>query len=200
LRAGSARRPPGKGTLMPGGDKRALLLIVDMLSDYGFPDAEQLLREAERPARHMRQARDAADEAGVMVAYANDLHGMWACSRDEICARALRGRRPDLVSPLLPRPDDAFMHKGQHSAFYGTPFAHLLHEEEIDELVLTGQVTEQCVLYTALDAHVRHYAITVLTDAVIPLERELGDAALRMMKRNMGARLLTTREWQSELV
>jgi hypothetical protein len=82
LRAGWARRPAGKGTLMPGGDKRALLLIVDMLSDYGFPDAEQLLQEAERPARQIRAARDAADAAGVMVAYANDIHGMWACSRD----------------------------------------------------------------------------------------------------------------------
>jgi nicotinamidase-related amidase len=104
------------------------------------------------------------------------------------------------VSPLLPRPGDAFMQKGQHSAFYGTPFAHLLHEEQIDELVLTGQVTEQCVLYTALDAHVRHYAITVLEDAVVGLERDLADAALRMMKRNMGARVLTTRQWHGEIV
>jgi nicotinamidase-related amidase len=184
---------------MPGGDRRALLLIVDMLSDYGFPDADQLLEGAERPARHIRRARDAADEAGVMVAYANDVHGMWACAPEEICARALGGNRPDLVRPLLPRPGDAFMHKGQHSAFYGTPLAHLLHEEQVDEVVLAGQVTEQCILYTALDAHVRHYAITVLRDAVIALDRELGEAALRMMSRNMSARILTTRQWHNEI-
>ena len=65
--------------------------------------------------------------------------------------------------------------------------------------MLAGQVTEQCVLYTALDAHVRHYAITVLRDAVIPLERELGEAALRMMSRSMSARLLTTRQWHDEI-
>ena len=65
--------------------------------------------------------------------------------------------------------------------------------------MLAGQVTEQCILYTALDAHVRHYAITVLGDAVIALDRELGDAALRMMSHNMSARVLTTRQWHSEL-
>jgi nicotinamidase-related amidase len=184
---------------VPSQPQPTVLLIVDMLSDYSFPDAEQLLENAERPARHIRQARDAADEAGVMVVYANDIHGLWGCSPERVCERALNGPRPDLVNPLLPRPGDAFMHKGQHSAFYGTPLAHLLHEEEIEEVVLTGQATEQCVLYTALDAHVRHYSITVLGDAVVPLERDLGDAALQMMKRNMGARVLTTRQWGNEI-
>ena len=141
---------------VPAEDKRPLLLIVDMLSDYAFPDAEQLLENAERPARHIRQARDAADEAGVMVVHANDVHGLWSCSPEQVCERALNGLRPDLLRPLLPRPDDAFMHKGQHSAFYAL-LAHLLHEEKMEEVVLTGQVTEQCILYTALDAHVRHY-------------------------------------------
>ena len=44
-----------------------------------------------------------------------------------------------------------------------------------------------------------YYAITVLRDAVIPLERELGGAALRMMSRNMSARVLTTRQWHNEI-
>jgi hypothetical protein len=39
----------------------------------------------------------------------------------------------------------------------------------------------------------------VLGDAVIALDRELGDAALRMMSRNMGARVLTTRQWHNEI-
>jgi nicotinamidase-related amidase len=184
---------------VPTEDKRTLLLIVDMLSDYSFPDADQLLENAERPARHIRQARDAADTTGLLVVYANDIHGLWSCSREQVCERALNGRRPDLVKPLLPRPGDAFMHKGQHSAFYGTPLAHLLHQEQMEEVVLAGQVTEQCILYTALDAHVRHYAITVLRDAVIPLDPELGEAALKMMSRNMSARILTTRQWHNEI-
>jgi nicotinamidase-related amidase len=180
-------------------DRHSLLLIIDMLSDYAFPDAERLLETAEPSARQVRQARDAADESGVMVACANDVHDMWGGSRDELCARVLGGARPDLVRPLLPRPGDVFLHKGQHSAFFGTPLAHLLHEEGIEAVVLAGQVTEQCVLYTALDAHVRHYSIAVLRDAVIPIDEQLGEAALQMMERNMGARILATRQWRYEI-
>ena len=170
-----------------------------MLSDYDFPGAERVIRTAEPAVQRIRAARDAADEAGVRVVYANDIHDQWSCSTEQLCARAMQGSAPELVEPLLPRAGDAFMHKGQHSAFYGTPLAHLLHEEEIDDLVLTGQVTEQCVLYTALDAHVRDYAITVLEDAVISLDEELGTPALRMMERNMGARVIPTARFSRSL-
>lgn len=168
---------------------RSTLLVIDMLTDYDFPDADRLLDGAEPAVRAMVDARAAADRAGARVTYANDVQGRWECSRGQACERALGGRRPDLVEPLLPRPHDAFMHKGQHSAFYGTPLAHLLQHEDVEEVVLCGQVTEQCVLYTALDAHVRHYAITVLADAVLTIDDELGQAALRMMELNMGARI-----------
>ena len=35
--------------------------------------------------------------------------------------RALAGRHPDLVEPLLPRDDDSFVIKARHSVFYSTP-------------------------------------------------------------------------------
>jgi nicotinamidase-related amidase len=53
--------------------------------------------------------------------------------------------------------------------------------------VLVGQVTEQCVLYSALDAHIRHLQVCVPPDAVAHIHQELADAAVRMMELNMGA-------------
>jgi nicotinamidase-related amidase len=58
-------------------------------------------------------------------------------------------------------------------------------------LILTGQVTEQCILYTALDAYVRHIPVVIPTDAVAHIDAELGAAALRMMEQNMSAELTT---------
>jgi len=60
--------------------------------------------------------------------------------------------------------------------------------------VLAGQVIERCILYTALDAYVRHYPLRVVTDAVAHIDRSLGDAALTMMERNMQAELVSARE------
>jgi nicotinamidase-related amidase len=64
----------------------------------------------------------------------------------------------------------------------------------VTRLILTGQVTEQCILYTALDAYVRHFSVCVPSDAVAPIDPDLGDAALRMMQRNMRAEIVRSGE------
>jgi nicotinamidase-related amidase len=59
----------------------------------------------------------------------------------------------------------------------------------VDRLVLTGQVTEQCILYSALDAYVRRIGVSVVRDGVAPIDERLGDAALEMMEANMRAEI-----------
>ena len=83
------------------------------------------------------------------------------------------------------------MQKVRHSAFYATALAYLLRQLETERLVLTGQVTEQCILYTALDAYVRHFPVIVPPDAVAHIDADLGKAALRMMEENMRAELVS---------
>ncbi|GAA0382430.1 hypothetical protein Acor_57170 [Acrocarpospora corrugata] len=86
---------------------------------------------------------------------------------------------PDLVEPFLPSGDCAFLAKVRHSAFFGTPLEYLLHCQEISTVVLAGQVTEQCVLYSALDAYVHEFHVRVAQDCVAAIHPELGEAALR---------------------
>jgi nicotinamidase-related amidase len=172
-----------------------VFLVVDMITDYDFPDADAVEASAQSVVPAIVAAREAAEAAGVPVVYANDVAGHWECSRDALVRDALNGRRPDLVAPLIPRDDHAFFFKGQHSAFYGTPLAHFLHLAQAREVVLTGQVTEQCILYTALDAYVRDLEVTVLADAVAHLHDDLGAAALEMMRRNMSATVVDVAAW-----
>jgi nicotinamidase-related amidase len=87
-----------------------------------------------------------------------------------------------------------FVQKVRHSAFYSTSLDHLLREHGIETVVLAGQVTEQCILYSALDAYVRGFALRVVHDAVAPIDPDLGDAALRMMEANMRAHIVTASE------
>ncbi len=99
-------------------------------------------------------------------------------------------RHRELVEPLLPADEDAFIAKARHSIFYETPLGYFLRSREIETITLLGQVTEQCVLYSALDAHVRHFGVRVAVDACAPIVPELGDAAVEMMRRNMSADLV----------
>jgi len=86
------------------------------------------------------------------------------------------------------------MTKVRHSAFYSTPLGYLLGRLGTERVVITGQVTEQCILYTALDAYVRHFDVVLPPDAVAHIDAELGAAALKMMEQNMAASLLPAAE------
>ena len=115
----------------------------------------------------------------------------------KLAERAMSGKRPDLVEPILP-PDEAdFVIKARHTIFYMTPLEYLLSQKGIDHLVLAGQVTEQCILYSALDAYVRHLRV-VPPDGVAHIHEDLSDAALKMMERNMRAELTACAECKLE--
>ncbi|MGW4638532.1 cysteine hydrolase family protein [Sphaerisporangium sp. NPDC004334] len=166
------------------------LLVIDMLSPYAHEDVELLEASAERVVPPLAGlVRRAHGREDVELVYVNDNHGDFTASREEIEDRARKGRRPDLVEPLLPPHDCAFLPKVRHSAFFGTSLEYLLQHQGVEKVILTGQVTEQCILYTALDAYVRHYAIEIPRDCVADIHGDLADAAVRMMERNMRAEI-----------
>ena len=170
---------------------RVATLVIDMLNPYDHEDADRLAKEAERRIEPIRGLVAASREAGdVELVYVNDNFGDFTATSKDIGEAAMTGARPDLVEPLLPPKGALFMQKVRHSAFYSTALDHLLRQDGIDTVVLCGQVTEQCILYTALDAYVRQINVRVARDAVVPIDPELGDAALAMMERNMRADVL----------
>ena len=174
--------------------RRPALLVIDMLNTYDHEDAEALVGNVEKVVPAISGLLDEARDSDTDVVFVNDNYGDWNSSAEELSRNALGGRRPDLVEPILPGERDSFVIKARHTVFYMTPVEYLLRQAEVDHIVLTGQVTEQCILYSALDAYVRHFQVTVATDAVAAIHDDLGDAALQMMERNMSAELRPSAE------
>jgi nicotinamidase-related amidase len=156
-----------------------------MVSAYDFEGADRLVESVERALPRIQALLDRAREEGAPVVYVNDNLGTWRSDQDALVAQALKGEHARLVEPIVPSGDASFVVKARHSIFYETPLEYLVRSEEIDELVMVGQVTEQCILYSALDAHIRHIPVVVPRDAVAHIEPELAEAALRMMELNM---------------
>jgi nicotinamidase-related amidase len=169
------------------------VIVIDMINGYDFPDAEKVVPSAERALPAIEQLIAKAPERDMPVIYVNDNFGHWRSNRDELVEEALRGEQRRLVEPIRPGDDALFVVKARHSIFYQTPLEYLLNQEDVGSLVLTGQVTEQCILYSALDAYIRHLHVRVPPDAVAHIYEDLADAALRMMERNMDADLTPVR-------
>lgn len=166
------------------------LLVVDMFNAYTHDDAEILADNVagivDPLADLIARARDRDD---VDLIYVNDNYGDFTAEPSDIVAAALAGARPELVTPIVPQRDCRVLTKVRHSVFYATALDYLLGRLGADRVVLTGQVTEQCILYSALDAYVRHYSVVVPHDAVAHIDFDLGTAALEMMERNMSAEI-----------
>jgi nicotinamidase-related amidase len=177
---------------------RTAVIVVDMLNTYDHEDADRLVNSVEEVLEPIAGLVERAAGAGTEVIYVNDNYGDWNSSQEELAERALGGRRPDLVEPILPPPDADFVIKARHTVFYMTPLEYLLSQKEIGHLVLAGQVTEQCILYSALDAYVRHLDVTVPTDGVAHIHEDLAQAAMKMMERNMRAELVSAAECRLE--
>jgi nicotinamidase-related amidase len=179
---------------MEGDAMSTALLVVDMLNTYDHEDGDTLADSVRRTIPNIRRLIDAAQDNDVLTVWVNDNHGDWTVGRQKLTDWARDNGDPDLIDPIAPPNGVPFLVKARHSAFYATQLEYLLHEQGVDHIILTGQVTEQCILYSALDAYVRQFQITVPRDAVAHIHQDMGDAALRMMERNMSAAVPGTDE------
>jgi nicotinamidase-related amidase len=172
------------------GGGRTALLVIDVLNDYDHPDGDALRPSAHAAAPVIGRLIDEAHARDVLVVHVNDQHDRWDIGAEDLVALARRGSPDELVDPIVPREGSPFLLKARHSAFYATPLEYLLERAGVARVVLTGQVTEQCILYSALDAYVRHLDVVVPRAAVAHIDEELAAAALRMMEANLHAEVV----------
>jgi len=144
------------------------LLIVDMVSEYDFPDAERILKGALKAANNIARLKQRAHRAKVPVIYVNDTAGKWESDQRAFVQRCLQptARGHKVVELIAPSEHDYFMFKPKHSAFFDTPLHTLLEQLKISTLILTGVTSHQCVLFTAMDAHVRDYPLIIPPDCI----------------------------------
>jgi nicotinamidase-related amidase len=173
-------------------DKTALI-VIDMLNTYEHPDGEPLKASARRAVPAIASLLEKAREQDALIIYVNDNHGDWSAGHSELIEQTRDAAGPELVDDIAPPNDVPFLLKARHSIFYETPIEYLLNQESVRRIVLTGQVTEQCILYSALDAYIRHFDVAVVRDAVAHIDERLADAALDMMERNMRAQIVEAR-------
>lgn len=145
---------------------RSALLIIDVINDLEFPGGDKVLPWAKRAVDSLTDVAKRARNANVPVIYVNDNFGHWRSNFDDVykhCTRTeARGRNTSRA--LKPQSEDYFVLKPKHSAFYATSLVPLLEHLEVDHLILAGMATNLCVLFSAYDAHMHEYDLTILSD------------------------------------
>jgi nicotinamidase-related amidase len=144
------------------------LILIDVINDFDFPRADQLLRYALPASRKIATLKGRAKRSRVPVIYANDNFGRWRSDFHQQIEHCMAEKRPGraIVELLKPDEDDYFVLKPMHSAFFSTTLEVLLERLQIQRLVLTGFAADICVLYTANDAYMRDFKVVVPCDCI----------------------------------
>ena len=90
------------------------------------------------------------------------------------------------VAELAPRPDELVVQKPYYDAFHGTVLDGALRARGVTHLVITGTLTDICVLATVVGGFNREYRITVVEDGVATLWPEIQRATLDIIGRAYG--------------
>ena len=169
------------------------LLIIDMLNDFVLPGAPLEVPDARTTIPVIQKEIERARAAGSPVIYVCDSHASDDKEFKKFSwpAHAVQGTAgAAIVDDLMPAPGDIVVPKDTYSGFYGTRLDEMLRSLGVDSLRLTGCVTHICIMFTAADAVLRDYGVSVVEDGVAGLAREDHDAALRIMKQVMGVEIV----------
>lgn len=179
------------------------LISIDYTYDFV---ADQGKLTAGKPAQAISESiakvTKEAYKAGYFIFFAIDCHDEGDSFHPEtklFPAHNIKGTKGrDLFGELacvyqnIQKDEKVFwMDKRHYSAFSGTDLDIRLRERGVKTLVLTGVLTDICVLHTAIDAYNLGYHIEIMTNAVASLSEENHQWALNHFKTVLGARLVT---------
>jgi len=166
-------------------------LVIDMLNDFILPGAPLEVPKAREIISTLKGEIDEARRNEIPIIYICDAHKpndpefkIWP----KHCVKGTKGA--EVVSELKPEKGDFIVPKTTYSGFYKTKLDNLLKKLKVKKLIVSGILTNICVLYTVSDATLRGYPVTVLKNCVTSLTDEEHNFALRQMEKVLKAKIV----------
>lgn len=180
---------------------KALISIdytVDFVADNGKLTAG---KPAQAIAERIAQVTKEAFENGDYIVFAIDGHEEGDVLHPEsklfpphnimgTQGRDLYGPLADFYQEHKDHAQVYWMDKRHYSAFSGTDLDVRLRERRVDTVVLTGVLSDICVLHTAIDAYNKGYRIEVVSSAIAALTEESHQFALNHLRHVLGAEII----------
>jgi nicotinamidase-related amidase len=172
-------------------ESKAVLILVDVINHFEFPDGDRVLAEALPIARRLARLKKRARDAGIPAIYVNDNFGQWRSDAKKLVAYCLRPDAPgrNFVEQIQPDEEDYFVLKPMHSAFYQTPLEVLLRYLGASSLILCGLATNSCITCTAHDAKMREFSLFVPSDCSAARSNREHQQAIEHIKNMTKARV-----------
>lgn len=174
---------------------RSALLVIDMQVFFLDPASPSFTAGGPAIVPTVKRLVDAFRQAGLPVIFSRHVHhpgdldsgimGWWWKGK------CLEGSPESEIHPeLAPRAGEKVVFKHRYSAFYNTDLETVLRCLKVEDLVITGVMTNMCCESTARDAYSRDYRVFLPADATGSINEEMQLASL--MNLALGFAYVTT--------
>lgn len=183
------------------GKDRSALLVIDM--QQFFLDSASPTFTSGGPAilPTLRRLIHAFREAGRPVIYTRHVHhpdcldaGIMGWWWEGMCLEG--SPESEIHRDIAPLPNEKVIFKHRYSAFYNTDLETVLRCLKIEELVISGIMTNLCCESTARDAYYRDFKVFVLADGTGSINEEMHVASL--LNLAFGFAFVTTADWVTQ--
>lgn len=165
------------------------VLFVDIINDFKFDGGDKLHDNTTAILPNLVKLKNFARENDLPLIYVNDHYGLWQADFNKIIDYCRNEKSEELIDALKPGEDDYFLIKPMHSAFFQSPLQSLLTELGKTHLIMAGIAGDICILFTAQDAYMYKYQISVPENCMASEEKDNNEYALYLMKSVMDADL-----------
>ncbi len=147
------------------------LIVVDMQNDFARQDGALFVPDSADTIEPIRSLLHEAREKGATVVFTQDWHRPDDTEFRIWPVHAVAGTPgAEVIDSLEARDDELRVKKLRYDAFYGTSLDHLLRLSGVRNVVVTGTVSNICVLHTAGKAALHGYRVVVAEDGISSLD------------------------------
>lgn len=170
---------------------RSALLVIDMQKFFLDPNSPTFTVGGSVILPGIKKLIKAFREAGRPVIYTTHVHhpslndaGIMEWWWEGMC---LEGSEESKVhEELAPLPHEKVIAKHRYSSFYNTDLETVLRVLKIEDLVISGIMTNLCCESTARDAYFRDYRVFFLADGTGSIREEMHLASLLNISYGFG--------------
>jgi ureidoacrylate peracid hydrolase len=162
---------------------KSALLVIDMQKFFLDPESPTFTCGGLAIIDNLKSLIDAYRRKGLPVIFTCHVHdpkgidaGIMKWWWKGMCIE--NSPESKVIDEIAPREGEKIIYKHRYSAFYNTDLETYLRGLKVEDLVVTGIMTNMCCESTARDAYYRDYRVFFLADATGSINEEMHIASL----------------------